>query len=456
MPSKRSNAARLSRRSFLGALAALRPAAAASRPNVVLILADDLGYECLNSYGGTSYRTPNLDAMARSGVRFTHAFAQPLCTPTRLQLMTGQHNFRNWRAFGIMDPKERTFGHMMRNAGYRTCIAGKWQMWSYDGPGSPRRGIGQRPEDCGFHEYSLWHAEHTEQKGSRYADPVIKENGKLRTDTKGKYGEDLFCEYVCGFMERNKDRPFFVYYPMALTHGPFNLTPRSADWAAGDRLRGNPKYFADMVVYMDEVVGRVLKKIDGLGLGSNTLVLFYSDNGTAQGLRSRMGARIVEGGKGLTTDAGMHVPLIARWTGKAAPGRVLDDLVDSTDFLPTIAETTGAKWFSDLPVDGRSFLPQILGRKVTPRDALFAHYDPHPGCKVKYPPTRFAWDHHWKLYMDGRLYNLDKDILEKSPLEEGEGGPGAAAARKKLQAVLDRLAKVKSPRFNEFSAYGEA
>jgi arylsulfatase A-like enzyme len=270
--------------------------AAETRTNVVLIMADDLGFECLNCNGGTSYKTPHLDALARSGIRFTHAYAQPLCTPTRVQLMTGQHNFRNWVGFGLMNPHEKTFGHMMQKAGYKTAIAGKWQFYSYDGLGSPRRGKGMPPQNSGFDEYALWHAWHTEDKGSRYAEPVIFQQGKLRDDTKGKYGEDLFCEFSMNFMERNQDRPFFLYYPMVLTHGPFNATPRSADWAKGNRLKDDPKYYGDMVEYMDETVGRVVKKIDGLGLGSRTLVLFYSDNGTPREITSRTGDRIVEGG----------------------------------------------------------------------------------------------------------------------------------------------------------------
>lgn len=440
----------ISRRGFLTA-AAGGALAQNTKPNVVLIMADDLGYECLGCYGGTSYRTPNLDRMAQSGVRFSHAYAQPLCTPTRLQLMTGQHNFRNWRAFGVMDPKEKTFGHMMQRAGYKTAITGKWQLFSYEGPGSPRRGLGMLPEQGGFDEYLLWHDKHTETKGSRYANPVVNDNGKLRAATKDKYGPDLFADYLCGFMERNRERPFFAYYPMALTHGPFNPTPRSQDWAKGDRLKDDPKYFGDMVEYMDEVVGRVLKKIDDLSLASRTLVLFYSDNGTARGLKSRMGDREVEGGKGFTTEAGMHVPLIARWSGTAKAGAVCPDLVDSTDFIPTVTAATGAKWFDGRPLDGRSFLPQIRGDRGNAREALFAHYDPHPGCKVNFTPTRLAWDHKWKLYMDDRLFNLEEDPLEQSPVKNAP-----PEVRKRLAVTLAQMTKIKPPAFNSYATDGRA
>jgi arylsulfatase A len=143
----------LSRRAFLSTSTAAL--AQTRRPNVLLVMADDLGYEGLSVNGGTSYKTPNLDAFAASGLRFTHAFAQPLCTPTRVQLMTGQYNFRNWQSFGTMAPEEKTFGHMMQRAGYKTAIAGKWQLFSYDAPPSRYRGTGKPPEKAGFDEYLL-------------------------------------------------------------------------------------------------------------------------------------------------------------------------------------------------------------------------------------------------------------------------------------------------------------
>ncbi len=162
-------------------------------PDIILILADDVGIEGFGCYGGVSYKTPHLDLLAAHGVRFTRAYSQPLCTPTRVQLMTGKYNHRNWRAFGILDPNERTFGHALSEAGYATAIFGKWQLYSYDPPDFPgaasRRGTGLHPKDAGFGEYALYHALHTEDKGSRYANPTMLEGtagaGRTTQDVHG-------------------------------------------------------------------------------------------------------------------------------------------------------------------------------------------------------------------------------------------------------------------------------
>lgn len=462
----------LTRRSFLRAsgagLAALagcgsapeapQAEAPARKPNVVMILSDDLGVEGIGCYGGESYKTPNLDQLAATGVRFTNAHAQPLCTPTRLQLMTGQYNFRNWYAFGLMRPDEKTFGHQMGAAGYKTCIAGKWQFWSYNPPDfEPEfRGLGQRPEDSGFDDWFLWHARHTEDKGSRYGEPTILDNGQP-VDGAGKYGPDLYVDHINAFMEAHKYEPFFVYYPMALTHGPFNPTPRSADWAEGDRLRSNPKdYFGDMVEYMDHCVGRVVGKLDELGLRENTLILFFSDNGSPRETASMRNGALVQGGKGLPTDAGTHVPFIANWKGVTPEGAVNEDLVDSTDLYATILDAGGGQPPAGEAIDGRSLLPQIRGEQGDAKDVILVWHDPRPGTgKEAYTRLElFARDKRFKLYDDGRLYDVPADKLEQNPIAEGEGGPEAEAARAKLRAALDAIpAEKREPAWDPYGQF---
>lgn len=423
-----------------------------ARPNIVLIMADDLGVEGLNCYGGTSYRTVRLDRLASEGMRFTHAYAQPLCTNTRIQLMTGLYNNRNWLYFGCLDPNAKTIGHYMQAAGYRTCIAGKWQLHSYDPPDYPgaehRRGRGMKAENAGFDEYSLWHTGHTEDKGPRYADPVIDENGKIRKDTQGRYGEDLWVEFIGDFMVRHKEdeQPFFVYYPMCLPHWPFVPTPRSGDWGIEEKMHpplgttgGDVKYFPDMVSYMDEIVGRVVDRVDALGLKEKTLILYYSDNGTDKKVTSLTSFGAVPGGKSLTTDAGTHVPLIARWPGTIEPG-INDDLVDSTDFLPTILEAAQRPLDNSTNIDGRSFYPQLRGEPGTPREWVFCHYDPRPGWdKDKYSLLRFVRDKRFKLYVSGDLYDIPRDPFERDPVLPDEETVEARLARLRLDEVLNGM-----------------
>ncbi|MEN6425530.1 MAG: sulfatase-like hydrolase/transferase [Phycisphaerales bacterium] len=402
-----------------------------ARPNIVLIMADDLGYECLGCYGSTSYKTPNLDELARTGVRFDRCYSQPLCTPSRVQLMTGQYNFRNYKAFGIIDPRATSFAHLLKSVGYATCVVGKWQLYGSNTEKTESQAKGSRPDRMGFDEHCLWQVERRE---SRYRDPVIVENGTYRTDLAGRYGPDVFCEYATGFIERHRDKRFLLYYPMTLTHDPFVPTPDSEDWSARQD-KADPKYFADMVAYMDKIVGRVVKKLDDLGLRENTLILFTGDNGTGVRIESKLGGRIVKGGKGKTTDAGTHVPLIANWMGVAPSGRVCDDLIDFTDFLPTLAETTGAPVPMGLVLDGRSFLPQIRGEKGTPREWVFCHFFRDPGNPVK----RFAMDKRWKLYQNDNLFDVAADPLEEHPSQASQDSPESGEARKRLRPVLDSL-----------------
>jgi arylsulfatase A-like enzyme len=417
---------------------------AVDRPNIVLIMADDIGVEGLGCYGGSSYKTPALDKLAEQGMRFTHAYSQPLCTNTRIQLMTGLYNNRNWLYFGILDPAAKTFGHWMQEAGYKTCIAGKWQLQSYDPPDYPgaqkRRGTGMKVEDAGFDEYCLWHTGHTEVKGSRYADPTIFENGKFRDDLKGRYGPDIWVEYINGYMERNRETPFFVYYPMALPHWPMVPTPESPEWQdPSTRNLEDVRFIKDMVEHMDSCVGRIVNKIDDLGIAENTLVIFFSDNGTHLEVTTQTVFGPVAGGKGETTDAGTHVPLIVRWPGQIKPS-VNRNLVDSTDFLPTLLDAACQPLPSDAVTDGISFYPQLLRKKAAVREWVFCHFDPRPGWdKDRFRLRRFARDKRYKLYDDGKLYDIAHDVLEQKSLTTDNDPPGVTEARERLARVLKSM-----------------
>ena len=325
-------------------LAALLPACSfAKRPNVLLIMADDVGIEGFGCYGGSSYRTPQIDKLAEEGLRFTHAYSQPLCTPTRVQIMTGRYNHRNWTYFGILDPKEKTFGHLMKEAGYKTCISGKWQLHSYDPPDFPnadrRRGKGMKVSQAGFDEHCLFHSWHTEKKGSRYAGPTYYKNGKLITDDKDKYGPGVSVDFILDFMKRNRSEPMFVYYPMALPHRPMVPTPDSKEWKDPDRREEeNLRCFADMVAYMDKMVGRLIKGLIDLGLREDTLVLFYSDNGTHLKVSSVLNGKQVQGGKPPPNRPAYAFPSLPVGLGASKPaGRPLTWWTHPISFPPSLS-----------------------------------------------------------------------------------------------------------------------
>ncbi len=403
-------------------------ALAAAKPNIILILADDLGYETLGANGGTSYRTPVLDGLAAKGARFTHCFAQPLCTPTRVQLMTGIYNVRNYVRFGFMDPQAVTFANILKPVGYATCIAGKWQL-GHDL---------DLPKKFGFDEACLW--QHT-RRPPRYANPGLEINGVAKDYTNGEYGPDLVNDYVLDFITRKKSEPFFLYYPMMLTHSPYQATPDSKTWnpkSIGENVNQRPEHFGDMIAYMDKLIGKLVAKLDALGLRENTLILFIGDNGTGHGTPSNMGERIVIGGKGTTTAAGMHVPLVANWPGRIASATVCRDLVDTTDLLPTICATAGVPVPAMLKIDGRSFLPQLRGEPSQSREWIYSWYSPRQGANTTV--KEFAFNHRFKLYRTGALFDLEKDPSEKYSLDTKNDklGTNAIASVKQLQAALDR------------------
>lgn len=417
----------LPRRRFLERCAAVLPSAgllrstargaARSRPSIVLILADDVGTEYLRSYGGTAFETPHLDELCAGGMRFESCFATPLCTPSRVELLTGLYPSRTgWRRMlnasdsPYLDPGLRTFGHVLAKAGYVTGFAGKWQLGHF-------RVVPHHIEACGFLESCAWY-----WGRSRYWEPAIWQDGKLREDVASRYGPDVFQEFALGFLERHRREPFLLYYSLVLPHEPWVPTPDSAVPPVAVRKSVPPdvRYLPDAVRYMDKQVGELVSALDALSLSERTLVLFTSDNGTP------LHARVSEDGesvKGSLLGDGGRVPLIARYRGRIATGAVCHDLVDFTDVCPTLAALAGLPPLSEPTPDGRSILPLFFGEPAPPR----------PFVCVQSGDEGYVRDRCFKLYYDGRMYDVKADPREAWPLETG--GADLREAREKLEAA---------------------
>ncbi|MEM6378029.1 MAG: sulfatase-like hydrolase/transferase [Bacteroidota bacterium] len=407
-------------------------------PNVILIMADDMGYETLSCYGGTSYHTPNLDRLAANGVVFNNSISQPLCTPSRVKIMTGQYNYRNYNYFGHLGLEAKTFGHLMQDHGYVTCISGKWQLnglaykkqiedWSDQ----------TRPQQLGFQEYCLWQLTKERKEGERFANALIEQNGEVLPRNEDIYGPDVFSQFVLDFIEKNQDQPFFVYYPMVLVHDPFVPTPDSEEWSdPSKRYEADTAYFKDMMAYTDKIVGNIANKLEELDLADNTILIFTGDNGTHPTIYSYTKNGIVRGGKGNTTDAGTHVPLIVNWGKQIKQPFQYDGLVSFNDFYATFADLLNV----DIETDGQSFLPVLKEQTIDPyREHLFVHYDPKWGKNVNKFRNQFVRTQDYKLYQDGKFYNLQEDVLEQHDLSaQGTLSAQEEKIKKALKAELER------------------
>tara|TARA_R110002096_G_scaffold337290_1_gene530653 strand:+ start:2069 stop:3457 length:1389 start_codon:yes stop_codon:yes gene_type:complete len=424
----------------LAALLLVTHAGANEKTNIILIMADDVSWEAFGCYGAEDYETPHIDALAEKGVRFEHCYSTPICTTSRVMIMTGKYNFRNYTHFGYLNPEEKTFGNLMQNAGYKTAIAGKWQLNGLYNS-LPGHDDNTRPHQAGFDEYCLWQV--TKEKkdgGERFWSPAIEQNGEFITseENAGKYGPDLFCDFLCDFMEKNQEEPFFAYYPMVLVHSPFVPTPDTIGEAPrGQKANKAPKgeakeHFQAMVNYMDKIVGRIAKKTEDLGIAENTLIIFTADNGTSGNLKSQWNGQTIQGGKGTMTDMGTHVAMVAYQKGKTAKGAVLADLVDFTDMYPTFAEAAGIELGDTDPFDGRSFLPQLKGEKGNPRDWVLCHYEPY----WNKTPGQFARTAEYKLYRDGKFVKPAGDLKEQSDLSGSLNNKTVIDLHHSLQELL--------------------
>ena len=405
--------------------------AADAPPNIVLFLADDVGCETLGCYGGESYDTPALDRLATGGSRYRHCYSLPTCHPTRIALLTGRYPFRlgnpQWGTFP-QGAESKTVAQLLKQAGYATAIAGKWQLALLENnPTHPHR--------LGFEGYCLfgWH------EGPRYYQPRIWQNGRLRDDVKSRYGPDVYTEFLIDFIQRHRDEPFFAFYSMALCHDVTN------DLAGPPPFGPNGRWqtYAEMIETMDRQVQHIVAALDRLNLREKTIVIFTADNGTPvrsitdfkEGqyertpVTSMRRGESVPGGKGALTDAGTRVPLIVNWPPHVAPGRVCDDLVDMSDFLPTLAALAGAEVPGSWSIDGRSFVPSILDRPGPRRTWAFAERG----------SQRFVRTQDWKLYGDGRLLDMRAGAAETSPIAPNSADDDARDARKLLQGAFQEL-----------------
>ena len=424
------------------------------RPNILFIHADDVGRELLGCYGGQSYATPNLDRLAAKGTRFETCYATPVCSPTRVQLLTGRYSFRNYTQWRYLDPKETTFAQLLKRAGYRTAIAGKWQL---DGWDRTPQGI----QEAGFDEYFSCHEEKVhplsrQGKGNVFwGTPTLWKNGR-RIEADDQHSEDRFSDFIIDFMKRNKDRSFMAFYNMNLCHRPFVPTPHSQEIKEGAALEpfmkfeGYLKYFSDMVSYMDTLVGRLVAALEELGLRENTYVFFTADNGTdnvweAANLRSKFLGRNVEGGKYTVSDLGVNVPFIASLPGGISEGRVCSEVIDFTDMLPTFMDIAGCRLPENLSTDGHSFLPLLKGRDYIPRKWVYSWGGFIKTSRRFQNPKQYKNEHlhvlrnkRWKYYSDGRLFDMQTDPFEESPVLPGVSAE-ADHARTLLATELAQL-----------------
>ncbi len=417
-----------------------------TQPNIILIMADDVSWEAFGCYGADDYQTPRIDAIAKQGLQFNHCYSTPICTTSRVKLMTGQYNFRNYTHFGYLNPDQKTFAHLLKGAGYKTAIAGKWQLNGLTNE-LPGYESNRRPYDAGFDEYMLWQL--TKPKsvqqggGERFWSPIFEHNGMLLgiEDNANRYGPDMLCDFVCDFIQRNQEGPFFVYYPMVLVHDPFVPTPDTIGDAdrghAANKSRAKDKKqnFVAMVAYMDKIVGRIFDQVAAVGQLENTIILFTADNGTNVAITSSWRGQAIQGGKGGMTDMGTHVPLVAYWKNHTPAGKQVDSLVEFTDFYPTLAEAAGVALGAGDPIDGLSFYHHLIGTSGKERNWVLCHYQPY----WNKTPGQFVRNQAYKLYRDGRFFDIGSgDLKEAHDLADNNLGEAGAVARKSLTAIIKR------------------
>ena len=407
-------------------------------PNILLIMADDMGAEVLPAYGNTTHVTPHLDRMAKDGAVFENAYATPVCSPTRAMILTGLHPNRTGILERMDSPSDReakknrlpahlkTFAQHFKEAGYATAIAGKWHLGSFET-------YPDQPASHGFDEHCLWVQHWGNQKRSRYFAPCNWENEQFVEHPKKIFGPDYYCDFLIDFMDRNQDRPFLAYFPMNLIHTPLITPPGDLSAAKAlfpEDFGSKEKLVGLMTYYTDLLVGRLLQKLDDIGQADNTIVIFTGDNGSISSVTAHLGDFRIAGAKRTMNEAGTRVPFIARWPGKIPPGR-RDSLLSLLDVLPTLGGATGIP--VQHQVDGMDLSHNLFGEVGKDREIFAMAFEGE---------CYFVRNKRFRLHEDGRLYDASVDELETRYHWETLPKDAFPEQRQALQKHLDRFMQI--------------
>ena len=436
------------------------------RPNVVLILLDNLGQEWLGCCGSEEKRTPNIDRLAKQGVRFRHCYTPVVCGPSRTVLLTGRYPFRTGFTLhhdaalysgGGLDPtRETALARLLRLVGYRTGLVGKWQINNlYDQPriltlhgfdehlvwpGSLNRDL-VTPDELlrfrkGIQDDSVpVTSEITQKIESRYWDPVLIRNEK-REVHKGKFGPDVMQDWALDFLDRHQKEPFFLYYPMVLTHGKTHTQPVVPTPDNLKQGRPTEEMFGDMVQYADKQIGQVADRLDKLAIRDDTILLIATDNGTESRLSAKFRGTVARGGLYQLNEAGSDVGLIVNSPRRIPGGREIG-LADFSDILPTVCDLTVAHRPERPVIDGKSHAESLQSPTAKPaRTWIFNQYH----------TRRVVRDERFKFYSTGEMFDAEADRDEKTDLA-GSSDKAVLASRVRLQQVLMSLPKDADPPF---------
>ena len=364
--------------------------------------------------------------------------------PQELKLMTGKPNYENYEYFTYLNPKEKTFGNLFQDNGYKTLVAGKWQLNGVQFKLDDYTDL-KRPYTFGFDSYMLWWLA---ERGSRFANPVLVNNEKKIDTSIDDYGPEIVSDYIVDFINEHNNSPFFIYYPMMLVHDPFLPTPNSKDWEnEQNRLNSNnPEYFPEMVSYMDSTVGKIINALKNNNIDDNTIIIFLGDNGTDRKVFTKNNNVLVKGSKGLTNKYGTNVPLIISWSKLKKIKNEQTPLVDLIDFYSTFEDLLDVEKKTS---NGVSLLPLLLGENFDERKYITTYYNPMWGSLYKNRAV-YIQNKKYKLYKSGSFYNYQLDPEEKYPLSLKSLDESIMNLHTEMDSILKKVPDLPEINFNNW------